>query len=301
MRAADDLIHKWDTVPEVRGLVHVVHGMSEHARRYDRLARELNRAGYVVWAHDQRGHGRNPTPPVGLGHFADEDGWRALLDDAWQVSAQLREAYRGRPLFLFAHSMGSFEGQAIIAEHGDAYAGVVLSGTCGAPDIREAAARLLARLQLAVLGARAPGVWVQRAVFGTYNRQFAPNRTAFDWLSRDTAEVDAYVADRLTKAPLTARAWVDFLDGKRHLGRADQVARIPRTLPIYVIGGTQDPVGENARGVQRLLDAYRAGGLQHVTQALYPDARHELINEINRDVVIADLIAWLDLRTRPAS
>lgn len=287
-------IHKWGTVSEVRGLVHVIHGMSEHGLRYERLARDLNRAGYVVWAHDQRGHGRNPTPPVGLGHFADEDGWRTLLDDAFLVSQQLREAYHGRPLFLFAHSMGSFEGQAIIAEHGDAYAGVVLSGTCGAPGVREGAARVLARLQLALLGGHAPGRWVQRAVFGTYNRQFAPNRTDFDWLSRDTAEVDTYIGDPLTKTPLTARAWLDFLDGKRHLGTADQVARIPRTLPLYVIGGTRDPVGENARGVERLLEAYRTGGLQHVEHALYLDARHELINETNRDEVTADLIAWLD-------
>jgi len=286
-------IHKWDAVSQVRGLVHVIHGVGEHGLRYARLAGDLNRAGFIVWAHDQRGHGQNPTPPVGFGHFADHDGWRKLLDDLWQVSQQLRDAYVSRPLYLFAHSMGSFEAQAIMGEHGEAYAGVVLSGSNGAPGAREALLRSLSQVQLAVLRPRARGLWVQRAVFGTYNRQFAPNRTDFDWLSRDSSEVDKFIADPLTKTPLTARSWVDFLEGKKHLGTATQVKSIPRALPIYIIGGTRDPVGENSRGLQRLLEAYRKGGLQNVEHRFYPHARHELVNEINRAEVTADLIDWL--------
>src|SRR5882724_9156994 len=113
-------LHRWDTVAHPRALVHIVHGMSEHGGRYARLAAALNGAGYVVWAHDHRGHGRNPTPPVGLGHFADASGWRAIVDDACAVSDALQTAYPNLPLVLFGHSMGSFVGQALLGEHGAA-------------------------------------------------------------------------------------------------------------------------------------------------------------------------------------
>ena len=112
-------LHRWDAVAQPRGLVHVVHGMSEHGGRYARLAAALNRAGYAVWAHDHRGHGLNPTPPVGLGHFADTDGWRAVVDDTRAVSTALQASHPNLPVFLFAHSMGSFVGQALIGEHGE--------------------------------------------------------------------------------------------------------------------------------------------------------------------------------------
>src|SRR5262245_58336311 len=177
-------IHRWDDIASPRGLVHVVHGMSEHGGRYARLAAALNRAGYDVWAHDHRGHGRNLTPPVGLGHFADEEGWRAVLYDAWTVSRALQATRPGVPLMLFAHSMGSFVGQALIGKHGEAYSGVVLSGSNGPPGRLEAVLRLVARLQLRVLGGRTTGRWTEGLVMGTYMRQFAPSRTPSDWLSR---------------------------------------------------------------------------------------------------------------------
>lgn len=287
-------LYRWDAVAHPRAVVHVVHGMSEHAGRYARFAAALNQAGFIVWSHDHRGHGQNPTPPVGHGHFADADGWRAVVDDAWAVSSALQSAYQSLPLLLFAHSMGSFVGQTLIGEHGDAYAGVVLSGSNGPPRALERVVRALARSQLLALGGRAPGRWVDRLVMGTYNKPFAPNRTPFDWLTRDAAEVDLYANDRLCGFTFTAQAWFDFLDGKRTLGTRDHVGRVPKTLPIHLIAGTRDPVGENGDGVQRLHDVYRKAGLTNVTMRLYDDARHELVNETNRDEVTADVVAWMN-------
>ena len=190
-------LHRWDAVDHPIGAVQVLHGMSDHGGRYARLAAVLNRAGFVVWAHDHRGHGRNPTPPVGLGHFADADGWRRLVDDAWLVSNALRVAMPAVPLILVAHSMGSFVAQALLPEHGAAYAAVVLSGTDGPFGMTGLFIRPIAAAQRAALGGRAPGRWVTKLVFGTYNKQFAPNRTDFDWISRDSHEVDAYISDTL--------------------------------------------------------------------------------------------------------
>ena len=141
------IIHKWESVASPIGAVQVIHGMAEHARRYARFASTLNECGYIVWAHDQRGHGLNPTPPVGLGHFADDNGWRLLIDDAASISDRMHSAYPGLPLFVFAHSMGSFVAQSLMAERGDAYRGVVLSGSDGPRGVSEAVIRLIARIQ----------------------------------------------------------------------------------------------------------------------------------------------------------
>ena len=253
--------HRWDDVARPRALVHIVHGMSEHGARYARLAAALNHAGYVVWAHDHRGHGLNPTPPVGLGHFADADGWRAIVDDTWAVSSGLQAAYPALPLALFAHSMGSFVGQTLIGEHGAAYRAVVLSGSNGPPGGLEAIGRLLASVQLRALGGRAPGRWMERLVFANYNLQFAPTRTSSDWLSRDPVEVDRFVGDELCGALLSAQSWVDFLAGKTVLGTRAHLQRIPKELPILLLAGTRDPVGDYGRGVRRLFEIYQAAGL----------------------------------------
>jgi alpha-beta hydrolase superfamily lysophospholipase len=295
-------IHRWDTVPHARASVHIVHGMAEHAGRYRRFALALNLAGFNVWAHDHRGHGTNPAPGLS-GHFADVNGWRAVLDDVWAVSQEMQRTHPGVPLVLFAHSMGSFMAQALMAERGTAWRGVALSGTNGAPGGLEAGMRAIARLQRQLLGPRTPGRWLRRLVFERYNRRFAPNRTDVDWLSRDTAEVDKYRTDPLCGFALTSQAWVDFLDGKSTLGSASQLLRVPKGLPIHVIAGTRDPVGEDGTGVERLLRACAAAALTDVTHRFYEGARHELVNETNRDEVTRDVIAWIDrvvtMRTSP--
>lgn len=153
--------------------------------------------------------------------------------------------------------------------------------------------RAFAKMERAVRGPRTHGTWVATAVFGRYNLQFRPTRTIVDWLSRDTAEVDAYVADPYCGFALTTQSWVDFLEGKASLGSKGWAQALPAGLPVYVISGSRDPVGENLAGVQRLLTAMRDAGMMRVTHAFYPEARHELVNETNRDEVTRDLVRWL--------
>ena len=291
-------IYRWEIDAPI-GAVHVLHGMSDHGRRYAQLAAALNDAGFVVWAHDHRGHGDNPTPPVGLGHFADADGWNHVVDDAWSVSNALRGAWPAVPLVLVAHSMGSFVAQALLPRYGEAYRAVVLTGTDGPAGLDVTLAKSLAVAQRAMLGGRAPGRWLDRAVFGRYNRQFAPNRTDFDWLSRDQRSVDAYIADPLCGVPLTAQSWLDFLSGRFALTTAQQLSRIPKELPIRLMAGSQDPVGGNGAGVRRLAAAYRNAGLRHVSTTFYDDARHELFHESNRTEVFTELVGWLTSLCQP--
>lgn len=286
-------ISRWEDVAEPKGAVHVIHGLAEHPGRYERFARALNGAGLIVWAHHQRGHGLNPVPGI-RGHFADEGGWRALVDDAWGVSARLLDTRPGLPLVLFAHSMGAFVGQGVVAEHGKSYCAAVFSGTNGPPGFKERVARGLAGLQVMTLGRRAPGTWLQRMVFErTYSAPFGADAVPNTWLSRDIDEVKKYNADAHCGFPLTAQAWLDLLNARVTQGAASFFRRIPRALPVHVIAGTSDPVGERGKGVQRLLKAFADAHLSNVSSQFYDGARHELLNELNRDEVTSDLVVWI--------
>lgn len=283
-------VHRWD-IDQPKLLLHILHGMAEHGARYGRVAAELNAHGIAVWAHDHRGHGLTAAPGD-LGHFGDSNGWRLLVDDAWGVTREMMAAFPGVSIALFAHSMGSFVGQMLLGEHGNAYRAAVLSGTNGPPDAREGSLRILSGVQLKALGGRSPGTWTERIVHDRFSRRFEPRQTDFDWLSRDKEEVRKYVDDRLCGFPLTAQAWFDFLHGKSHLGDDEHVSRIPKALPIHVITGTHDPVGEDTKGVEKLLTLYTKHGLT-ISSQFYDQARHELLNELNRDRVTGDLIEWL--------
>ena len=184
-------VRKWDDVRSPIGAVHIIHGLAEHPERYDELARALNQARFIVWAHHHRGHGKNPVPGI-RGHFADQGGWHALIDDAWAVSKQLLDEWR-LPLVMFAHSMGSFVGQGVLADHGASYRAAVFSGTNGPPAFGERRMRDIARVQVVVLQPRNPGVWLQKIVIeDTYNAKFGPHAPPNTWLSRDEEEVGKY-------------------------------------------------------------------------------------------------------------
>ncbi|HKW52774.1 MAG TPA: alpha/beta hydrolase [Stellaceae bacterium] len=296
LAAADGVglfVHGWRPEAPVRGVVQIVHGLAEHAARYARLASALAAAGYAVYAGDLRGHGLTARTPEDLGLFAARDGWSKCLDDLWRLNRRIADDHPGAPIILLAHSMGSSLAQHLIGLHGDALAGVVLSGSSGKPSALAVAGRLIARLERLRLGRRGHSALLQRLSFDAFNKQFAPARTPFDWLSRDAAEVDKYIADPLCGFSASIQLWIDLLDGLGAATSAPHQARILKHLPIYVIAGSRDPVGGNTRGVAQLLAAYREAGLERVAHRFYADARHELFNETNRDEVTRDLIAWL--------
>jgi alpha-beta hydrolase superfamily lysophospholipase len=287
-------VYRWlpDTTP--KAVVQIAHGLVEHAGRYARLAQALTRAGYAVYAGDHRGHGRTAPTPADLGFFADRDGWRKCVDDLWWLNQRLATDNAGLPVVLIGHSMGSFMSQHFISEHGEALAGVVLAGSNGKPSRLTVAVDALARLERLRQGPRGRSALVHSLAFGSFNKRFAPVRTEADWISRDSAEVDKYVADALCRFRPTLQLWIDLLDALSEIARPARQARIPKQLPIYIVAGTRDPVSGNGKGLQQLLSAYRSAGLQRVTYRFYPEARHELFNETNRDEVTRELLAWLD-------
>lgn len=277
-----------------RAVVHISHGMAEHAGRYARLAEALTGAGFVVYANDHRGHGRTVDSPDDLGFFASSGGFLRLVRDLEELMAHEGRQHPGLPLLLLGHSMGSYFCQELALRGVVPLRALALSGTSGKPSPLAQAGRVLARVERRRLGERGRSPLLTRLSFGDFNRKFAPNRTDFDWLSRDPAEVDKYVADPLCGFPVTTALWVDVLDGTAAIADPARQARLPRDLPIYLFAGARDPVGEDGRSVTRLAEAYRAAGLRRVTLRLYPEARHEVLNERNRDEVVRELLAWLD-------
>lgn len=293
-------VHQWkpdeggSLAPRLSGLVHIAHGMAEHGGRYGRLAEALTAAGYVVQANDHRGHGKTAERDEDLGFFASTGGWARVVRDIVELVESWKKEHPSLPIILFGHSMGSFFIQELMFERPDMAAAVVLSGSNGKPSPLALAGRAVARVERKRLGERGKSALIHRLSFEGFNKAFKAPRTPYDWLSRDEAEVDRYIADPRCGFVCSTSLWVDLLDALSGLTRPENLAKIRKDLPVYVVAGSEDPVSERAKGVGRLVDAYRRAGLFRVTQRLYEGARHEIFNEVNRDVVIADLIAWLD-------
>ena len=285
--------HRWLPEGPPKAVVQVAHGMAEHSARYARLAEALTAAGYAVYADDHRGHGATAAD-ADHGYFADRDGWATVVEDVRAVTRFAQDEHPGLPVFLLGHSMGSFLARAYVIEDSRDLAGLVLSGTGGDPGLLGKVGAGVAATEARVRGRRHVSALLDKLTFGQYNAAFKPNRTDFDWLSRDDAEVDAYVADPLCGRTFTSGFFADLLGGLSGINDRRKVAHVRRDLPILLVSGDKDPVGDNGKGVRAVREQYASVGVTDVTCTLYPGARHEIFNETNRDEVTADVIAWLD-------
>jgi alpha-beta hydrolase superfamily lysophospholipase len=291
-------VYRWDPDGTPRAVVHVSHGMAEHAPRYGRFAAALNAHGFVVYAHDHRGHGDSLVPAgVGgghapLGHMGNDDSFERAVEDLHRLLREERARHAGLPMALFAHSMGSFFAQRLVSAYPSDVDALILSGSNGPPPAIAAAGRAVARIERARLGKTKASPLLQKLSFGDFNKPFE-KRTEFDWLSRDPAEVDAYVNDPLCGFGISTQSWVDLLDALGGLTKPAALAHVAKTLPVYVVSGDRDPVGGDGAGPKKLVELYRAAGVSDVTLDLRPGARHEVLNETDRDETTAKLIAWL--------
>jgi alpha-beta hydrolase superfamily lysophospholipase len=280
--------------PEATGVVVIAHGASEHSGRYDRFARALNQRGYGAYGLDHRGHGHT-ADATGAGRIGPGGGDR-LVDDLHAVVELARAEVPGTPLILFGHSMGSMISQAYATRHSAGLAGYVL---CGCPGPMPGAAEMGAALQAAVDGGMADEPINS---LGPFNEPFEPARTSADWISRDEDEVDKYIADPLSgdDMPLTYEYMNELIKLAMPAMEPDGISHIA-AIPVLLITGEMDAasgMGANARELEKRL---RDAGLD-VTARYYPEARHELLNETNRDEVTADIVEWLDrvVATKPA-
>jgi alpha-beta hydrolase superfamily lysophospholipase len=274
-------VYSWKGPAPVRGVVQIAHGMGEHALRYRPIARALVNAGYAVYANDHRGHGELAANAKALGDFGP-GGFPSLVDDMTVLTRMARKAESGSKLVLLGHSMGSFAAQLYVLDHSELLDGVALSGSAA----------------LDLLGAAAmSGRWQLEDL----NAAFNPARTPFDWLSRDPAAVDAYMADPLCGFNVNAESYGSLFSVAPRLADASAIGKIRRELPIFLFAGDRDPVNANLTWFQPLIDRYREAGLTDVSWHVYGGARHEVLNETNRPEVIANFQAWSDRVVGPVA
>ncbi|MBW1878137.1 MAG: alpha/beta hydrolase [Deltaproteobacteria bacterium] len=288
------VVHAWLPDTDVRAVLHIAHGMAEHGARYARMAEPLVARGWAVYANDLRGHGETAQADEDLGFFAEEDGWNAVLSDLHACVQHERKEHPDVPYVLLGHSLGALLAQQYLYTHGDTIDAAVLSGASGAPSFIAKLGRYVARFERMRLGPQGNSGILNALSFGDFNKKFRPNRTDFDWLSRDEAEVDKYVADPRCGFQCSTQLWVDLLDAIPVLTSPSNQEKIRKDLPIYLFSGSRDPVGEMGKSVRALTASYESVGLSRVTLKLYEDGRHEMMNETNHEEVIGDLVEWLE-------
>ena len=286
--------YRWDPSGEVRGVLVLAHGMGEYACRHGRLARVFSGIGLVVYAHDERGHGQAALAAGTMGHFADHDGWRLAVSDIHSLQQYAAQQHPGCKVLFYGQSMGSMLGQEYLITHGSNLDGVFLAGTGGGQGALLRVAQTIALAERARLGPRKRSSVLDAITFGSYNRQFKPARTEFDWLTRDAAEVDKYIQDPLCGGTLTTQSWLDMFRGLSQVENVHRQALIPKGLPVFIFAGDRDPVGNNGKGPRWLHDRYRKVGMTAAELKLYPGARHEMPNETNREEVFADLVRFAE-------
>lgn len=267
--------YAWSTTGSANGTVLIAHGLAEHGKRYARFAKALNAAGLNVHAYDHRGHGQSLTAPGALGDFGAAS-WDGLVRDLVQQVRTLAARDDTGPLILFGHSMGSFAVQQALPDVSTHLAGAILSGSTDLATVAELVAQT----------GEAPS-------FETYNAAFAPNRTEFDWLSRDEAEVDAYIADPLCGFDAPDAVSIALIMAAPIMADPARIDRIRKDLPLLLMAGDMDPLNASLALLHVLQQRYESAGLSQLSTQYYAGGRHEMLNETNRDEVTNSLIAWV--------
>ncbi len=278
----------------IKAVVQLAHGMAELAGRYRRFAEKLTQSGFLVTANDHRGHGHSAASLKALGQWG-KNGFEGAVDDMLQLSQIVSESYPKLPLFLFGHSMGSFLAQRFIQKYPGVFSGLILSGSNGKQNsITLNMGLAIAKTQKTILGRKHPSKLLNALSFGSFNNGFQPSVTEFDWLSRDAQEVEKYVKNPYCGTVFPCGFYIDFFKGLKTIARKSCMTQMELHLPVLIISGASDPVGGAGVGVKRLSDAYEAIGMKNVKLILYENARHELLNELNREEVTDDIMQWLE-------
>ncbi|MGD6892868.1 alpha/beta hydrolase [Bacillus mobilis] len=286
-------LRKWLPERDPRGIIQIAHGMTEHAGVYTDFIAALLEAGYGVYAHDHKGHGKTVKREEDYGHFKPNVGWNEAVSDVIFVSETIRKE-QTCPLFLLGHSMGSFLSRRAVQLKGELYDGFLISGTGGNPGLLGSIGHKVATIEMKLRGEKTKSPMLNFLSFGNFNSHFKPNRTKFDWLSSDNSQVDKYIADPLCGFICTTSFYRELFSGVLEVNKLEEFKKTPKNLPIHIFSGDRDPVGDMGKGVKEVYENYNKCGVKDLTLRLYENGRHEMFHEVNRDEVFQDLILWLD-------
>lgn len=282
---------KWVPDAEIRGVLQIAHGMLEHIDRYDCFARYMAENGILTAGNDHLGHGDSVLVEEDRGFFGEGDGIKSLIEDMRKLREILKEEYEGLPYFILGHSMGSFLVRQYISIYNDLN-GALLVGTAYQPYLSVKAGLIISKLMAVFKGWRYRSKFINKLTIGGNNKYFEPAKTKSDWLSRDEEAVDAYVKDRKIDFIFTLNAFYYMFKGMLYLYGKEYMNKIPKTLPVILLSGEQDPVGNFGKDVKRLYDSFKKE-LTDVTIKLYKDDRHEILNEVDKENIYEDILKWI--------
>jgi len=285
---------KW--IPDVERPVcifQIVHGMAEHIERYDEFARFLAEKGILVVGEDHLGHGKSVPEGGTYGYFCEEDAANVLVRDVHRLKKIIQEQYPGILYLIMGHSMGSFIIRNYLFSYGSGVGGAVIVGTGMQPKFKYMAAQMVTAVQKVFCGSRHIGKFIDKASFGKFNDRFRPVRTKFDWLSRNEENVDRYIADPMCGFIFTLNGFAALFELIHNCSDAQKIEKMPKQLPILLVSGADDPVGDYGKGVEKVYHSYQEHSMQNVQMKLYEKDRHELLNEIDREQVYGDIYRWI--------
>lgn len=289
-------VYHWPAKAIPKAVILILHGMAEHSQRYDGFADALTANGLEVYSCDHRGHGQTGLISDRLGFFAEQNGWAVVLNDIEQIISRLKHQHPNLPLFLFGHSMGSYLARTCMVKSQHKFNGIVLSGTSIENLLLIRLSTALTSIMITFCGIYKKATLLDYLTFGSFNRAFRPNRTGFDWLSRDKSEVDLYCKDPLCGFQCTLGFFRDLFNGIRLINSDALYKGLKNKPPVLILSGTSDPVGHKGKDAPLLAASYSSFGFQDISYKLYDKARHELLHEINRNEVTRDIMLWLNAR-----
>lgn len=287
---------EWRGDGEVRAVLQIAHGVAEYIDRYNDFARFLCEHGFLVVGNDHIGHGGSVATGAASVYFGKHNGWEHVTDDMFSLYKITKEACPSVPYFLMGHSMGSFLARTFLIRYPGAVDGAIIMGTGQQSPAIVAGGRLIAKLEGKKVGWDGFSPLVDKLAFGAYNKPFAPNRTTHDWLSVNKDNVDRYLADPLCGGNATIGLFYEMLGGIGFIGKQSNVEKMDTSKPVLFISGWDDPVGDRGKGVIAANESFRKAGVADLTLQLYPNMRHEILNEKENRQVYEFILDWLEKR-----
>lgn len=287
-------VREWIPEGEIKGFVQIAHGVAEYAARYDDFMKFLADNGYATAANDHLGHGKSVVSEDKRLFFAEENGWDLVVGDMKKLHDQLKEKYPEKKAVLFGHSMGSFLSRTYIIKYPDDFDAAVICGTGQQGGLLVSVGEMMAKRECRKIGASKPSLKMTGLAFGGYNKKFEPKRTSVDWLSRNEENVDRYAADPLCGGISSAGLFRDMMGGIKFIGNKANIEKMRKDMPVFLIAGSMDPVGDYGKAVKKVYQMFLAAGMKRVSMKLYEGDRHEILNEDDRQQVYDDVLGWIE-------
>ena len=289
-------IHARMCVPdaEPRAIVQIIHGIAEYIDRYDEFMSFLADNGIIAVGTDHLGHGKSIESEEQTGFFAYDNGWDYVVRDEEVLRLAMHENYPELPIIVFGHSMGSFMARTLLIRYPDAFNAAIISGTGNQSAALVNGGLFMGNLVTGLKGAHHYSKFLNNLAFGSYNKIYDNPKTEYDWLSRDEANVQKYIDDPLCGFIPSCSLFRDMMTGVKFITNKKNLTAMNKDMPVYFMSGDMDPVGECGKGVQKAYNNFLEAGMKDVSINIYPGGRHEMLNEINKDEVYTDILAWLD-------